>query len=71
MHVQGIAIGNPSTDGSTEYNLNGVYENFNLIPPSLNSQLGASACQNTLTNFNESAMDGNSSAGLDGELCSL
>ena len=68
LSEQGYLIGNPSTDGSTTYNLNGVYQGFNLITPALNQQLNSNECQNSLTNFNESVESGNSSAGLSGAL---
>ena len=64
--VQGYAIGNPLVDGSRNYDLNGLYAGFHLIPPSLYKQLTDHECQGTLTNFNQSALQSNYSAGLDG-----
>ena len=68
--AQGYAIGNPSTDGSTTYNLNGVYAGFNLISAKLTASLDANECPESYNNFNQSdgptSPESNATAGLDG-----
>lgn len=65
--LQGYAIGNPSTDGSTNYNENGVYKGFNLISQNLFDTLNDFDCPGSSGNYNASDPNGNATAGLDGE----
>lgn len=69
--MQGYAIGNPSTDGTTLYNENGLYQGFHLISAKLLNTLNEYECPNSIDNVNASNPDGNATAGLDGEPATL
>ncbi|KAK9804123.1 hypothetical protein WJX73_001313 [Symbiochloris irregularis] len=69
LNFKGYAIGNPSTDGSTNYDENGLYQGFHLISQNLLNALNEYECPNSIDNFNASNPDGNATAGLDAPLC--
>ncbi|KAK9807139.1 hypothetical protein WJX73_009932 [Symbiochloris irregularis] len=70
LNFKGYAIGNPSTDGSTNWDLNGLYQGFHIISMDMLNTMNEYECPYSADNFNASNRnEGNATAGLDVPLC--